>query len=84
MFNWFEIADYQEILDMEEPCLEFEADFEGIGLKKIQINRGYGVCVTYDGVMLMLNLNNRNPFSFDGLSIWLNNGKIILGIEDEE
>jgi hypothetical protein len=56
----------------------------GKGLKDILITKGNMVSVYFDGVFLSLNLNDKNPFEFEDMAVFLDpNNDIWLGLKSE-
>jgi hypothetical protein len=55
-----------------------------IGQKEILITKGNVTSILYEGVLLSLNLNDKNPFEFEGLAAFIDpNNDIWLGIANE-
>jgi hypothetical protein len=73
-----------EFLAMGIPSYKVVAILEDIGESEILVTRGIKTSVTFDGVMLSVGLNDRNPFEFEGYACYIDsNLEIWLGIEVE-
>jgi hypothetical protein len=84
-FIWYQIVNYNDFVDLDLPSQEFEAIFTNIGLKDVLITKGNLVSMLYEGVFLSCELNDQNPFEFDGHAIWRDeNDDLWLGIAKEE
>lgn len=60
-------------------------NLEGIGQKDILVTKGNLYGITYEGVFLLLDLNDKNPFEFEGFAIYKDeNNDVHLGIEIAE
>jgi hypothetical protein len=81
--KWFNIINKNDFLDLDLPSKELELNLTDIGVKTILVTSGVGVSLVYEGIQLMVGLNDRNPFSFEGHAVYLDsNNDIWLGIED--
>lgn len=57
---------------------------EGRGQKEVSIFKGIGVSIMYDDVFLTMDLNDKNPFTFENKAVYVDaNNDIWLGIELE-
>lgn len=55
--------------------------FGDLGLKSILVTKGNCISLLYEGVFLSLNLNDKNPFVFEGHAIFVDpNNDLWLGI----
>lgn len=59
--------------------------FGELGFKEVLVTKGNCVSMLYEGVFLSLNLNDKNPFEFDGHAIFVDpNNDLWLGIANED
>jgi hypothetical protein len=83
-FDWYNIINYDDFIDLGLPSTTVQVILEGIGLVDILVTKGIGVSLKYDDVFLMVNLNSNNPFAFDGHAVYIDaDNDIWLGIEVE-
>lgn len=81
-YRIFNLAEFQA-LDLVSKTYTIE--LEDIGLKDILVTKGNLVSITYEGVLLSLNLNGANPFEFDDHAIvLLDDGYVYLGISKDQ
>lgn len=85
IFDWYKIINYTEFVEAGLPSQELEVFLQDVGVKTILVTKGNMLGILYDGVYLGLNLNDKNPFSFEGYGIYIDdNEDVWLGIEVEE
>lgn len=86
IFDWFKIFNLVEFNALGLVSRTYSLELEGIaGIQEILVTKGNTVSMTYQGVMLALNLNDENPFRFDGFAIYVDeNQDVFLGIEADE
>jgi len=85
MYTWFYIFNYDEFIDLGLVSRTYDLVLEGIGATEILVTKGAAPGITYDGVFLPLELNDENPFAFEGYAIYRDeNDNIWLGIEIED
>ncbi len=81
--NYYRIFNQDDFLALELPSMEYEVILQGVGLKTILVTLGNYVSMLYEGVFLPVNLNDRNPFVFEGHSVFIDSqNDVWLGIED--
>lgn len=81
-YNWYQIFNLTEFEALDLVSKEYEVTLEDVGLTTVLVTKGNLVSMTYDGVMLSLNINDRNPFEFDGHACYVDsNNDVFLGIE---
>jgi len=84
MYQWFRVFNKTEFLALGLVSRNYILTLEGIGQKEILVTKGSEVGITYNGVFLLLGLNENNPFEFDGHAIYIDaNDDVYLGIEIE-
>lgn len=83
-YTWYKIFNLTEFEALGLVSREYEYLVENLGLKTFLVTKGNLVSITYEGVMVSLNLNGNNPFYFDGHGIYLNaSNDVFFGIETE-
>jgi hypothetical protein len=83
-YDWYDIFNLNEFLATGLPSRTIKVLLVGIGLKTIQIVRGVGVSIVYEGVMLRIGLNDKNPFEFGGYAVALEtDGNVAFGVARE-
>lgn len=84
-YQAFKIFNKDEFDALDLYSKTYTLDLEGIGQKDILVTKGNLYGITYDGVFLALNQNDKNPFEFEGYAIYMDdNNDVYLGIEIEE
>lgn len=71
MFNWYRIFNLTEFLATQLVSRTYTLELENVGIKDILATNGKTVSITYDDVMLSINLNGKNPFVFEGKAVYL-------------
>lgn len=83
-YNWYQVFNLTEFEALGLVSKEYTVIFEDIGQVTVLVTKGNLVGMTYDGVFLPLNLNDNNPFEFDGHACYVNSdNEVFLGIEIE-
>lgn len=84
-YNWFKIFNLTDFNALDLTSKEYVLNLEGIGQKSILVTKGKTVSLTYEGIMLAIELNNKNPFEFDDHAIYLDDSNdVYLGLPVEE
>jgi hypothetical protein len=84
MFDWYKIINKAAFDALNIPSKEYELILGELGLKTVLMGKGNYYSFLYEDVFLTHNLNDKNPFSFEGLAIYLDeNNDFWLGIESE-
>lgn len=84
-YNWYKIFNLTEFEALDLVSKEYEVELEDVGLTSVLVTKGNLVSMIYDGVILSLNINDRNPFEFDGHACYIDaSSDVYLGIEIEE
>ncbi len=80
-YNTYKIINLDEFEATGLVSRTVEAVLAGVGLVEILVTKGNLVSLLYDGVLLCLNVNEKNYLEFDGYAIYLDvNNDIYLGI----
>ncbi len=83
--DWFKIFNLTDFTATGLISRTYTLVLEGIGQKDILVTKGELTGITYEGVFLGINLNNRNPFGRDGYAVYLDaNNDVWLGIDPPE
>lgn len=81
MYNWYKIFNLTEFLATNLVSREYTLELLGIGIKTILATQGNTNSITYDDVMLSINMNAKNPFEFEGKAVYLDESNDVwLGI----
>lgn len=79
-YNWFLIFNLASFEATGLISRTYTVDLLNIGTKDVLVTKGNLVSLTYDGIMLSLNLLGANPFEMDGHACYLDdNGNVWLG-----
>lgn len=71
IYKWFKIFNLTEFLATNLVSRTYTIELEGIGVKDILATQGNTNSITYDDVMLSINMNAKNPFEFEGKAVYL-------------
>ncbi len=83
-YLWFKIFNKTEFDALGLVSRVYKVNLDGIGVKDILVTKGVNVGITYDGVFLPLQLNDKNPFEFETFAIAVNPAMdVFLGVPDE-
>lgn len=81
IYNWYRIFNLTEFLATGLVSRTYTLELEDLGIKDILATQGKTVSITYEGVMLSINLNGKNPFEFEGHAVYLSEDQdVYLGI----
>lgn len=84
-YTWFKIFNKDEFEALDIPSKQYEMELQDKGLKTILVTKGNLISVLIDDVLLSLNLNDKNPFEFEGMALYLkSNGDVFVGYEVSE
>lgn len=83
-YTWFKIFNRTEFNALGLVSRTYTLNLAGIGEKDILVTKGLAVGMLYEGVFLSLELNDKNPFEFDGHAAYVDeNEDVYLGIAVE-
>ncbi len=71
MFDWFKIFNLTEFTALDLTSKNYNLVLEGIGEKNILVTKGNYTSMLYDDVFLPINLNDKNPFEFESLAVYV-------------
>ncbi len=81
-FDWYKIINIGEFNQSGLVSREVTIFLEGRGQNTFLVTRGNSIGVVVDGTFLMPNLNDRNPFIFDGKAAYVNSqDDLFIGFE---
>lgn len=84
-WDWYKVFNKQEFLDLDLVSKNYTIILEGIGQKDILATKGVAVGLTYDGIFLSLELNDKNPFEFESHAVYIDeNDDVYLGVNPNE
>lgn len=84
-FDWYKIFNKAEFLARDLETLTLDLFLDDIGEAEVLVTVGNELGVTYDGVFLIVGLNDRSPFGRDGYAVYLDaSDDVWLGIEVPE
>lgn len=86
LFTWFKIFNLADFQETGLVSRTYTLNLEGVGERNILVTQGDLVSITYDDVMLSIELNGMNPFYFEGYAVWVDveTDDVFLGIEVDE
>lgn len=78
VYKIFNVIDFQNASLVSR---NYYLELEDIGLRDILVTLGNIISITYEGIMLGINLNDYNPFEFEGHMVYqTQEGDVYLGI----
>lgn len=84
-FIWYQIFNVTEFEALAIVSKEYTYDLGDMGEKTVLVTKGNFVGVTYEGVYVALNMNDKNPFYIDGVALYVDdNDDVWLGIESAD
>lgn len=83
-YNWYLIFNKTEFEALDLVSKVYRLDLEDIGEKDILVTKGVAIGMTYEGIFLSLELNEKNPFEFEDHAIYINDeDDVFLGVAVE-
>jgi hypothetical protein len=74
----------QEFIDLDLVSRSFDIE-ELASLGTVLLTKGNGICLTVAGVMLMVELNDKNPFCYGDYLVYVDDDDLIwLGVITDE
>lgn len=81
IYTWYYIFNADDFNAEGLVSQTYTVILEGIGQKDILVTKGNFLGLTYEGVFLPLEMNDKNPFEFDSHAIYVDsNQNVFLGI----
>lgn len=81
-YFWYLICNRAEFEALNLYSKTYVLDLESLGQKSILVTKGNILSIIYNGILLPVQLNSKNPFQFEGLAVYeAESGNIYLGIE---
>lgn len=85
IYDRYKIFNLLEFEALELVSKTYNLVLEDVGEVGVLVTKGNLVSITYEGVFLSLNLNEKNPFEFEGFAIFIDeNDDVYLGINGRE
>lgn len=85
IYDWYKILNRAEFLATGLPSRTVELILGDLGLKEILVTIGNYFSITYDDVMLSIELDGKNPFEFEDRAIYVDAADDVwLGIKNED
>jgi len=85
IYNWYFIFNLVDFQNLGLVSRTYTVELQGIGIKDILVTQGEYVSMIYEGVMLPLNLTEKNPFEFEGMAVYIDaNDDCFLGFLNED
>ncbi len=84
-YEWFNIINTTEFSELGIPSRNLTLELGDRGEKEIMVTKGARIGVLIEEVFLSPNLNDENPFEFDGMAAYIDeNDDLWVGYEVEE
>ena len=88
MYTWYYIFNAEAFTETALVSRTYTVTLDGIGKKDILVTQGHQLGLSYDGVFLPLELNGKNPFTFEDRAAYIDeDDNVWLGIaipEDDD
>lgn len=83
-YTWYKIFNKTEFEALGLVSKAYTLNLEDLGEKTILVTKGNYISMVYEGVQLVLQLNSKNPFEFDGHACYLDTdtNDVYLGIAE--
>lgn len=82
IFNWFFIFNLDEFEATGLVSRTYDLILDGRGAGEFLVTKGNGIGITHEGIFLMIDLNEKSPFIFDGRAIYVDeNQNVWFGFE---
>ncbi len=83
-YDWYLIFNLDEFNALGLVARTYQYNVPGKGVKDFFVTKGNLVSITYEGVMLSLNMNDENPFFFDDMGIAIDpDNNVWIGLDPE-
>lgn len=84
-YDWYNLFNKTEFEAEDLTSRTLTLDLEGVGVSEVLVTKGNMLGITYQGVFLPINLDDKNPFDFEGYAVYLDeNDDVHLGIAVDE
>lgn len=82
MYDWYKIFNLNEFTALNLVSKSYTQELEDLGEKTVLVVKAINTSIIYEGVQLTINLNDENPFAFDGYAVYKDtDNNVYLGIE---
>ena len=71
IFKWFKIFNLTEFTALALVSKTYSYELQDIGLKDFIVTQGNETSITMEDIFLSVNMNDKNPFIFEGHGIYL-------------
>ncbi len=71
IYDWYKIINKTEFEASDIESKELTLTLTGKGTKDFLVTKGNYISILVDDIFLSLNLNEKNPFEFEDMAIWL-------------
>ena len=82
VYNWYEVIAKADFDALNIPSKEVEVFTEAEGLLNVLVTKGNYYSFLIDDIFISYDLNDRNPFVFEGYGIFLKDDIFYLGISE--
>lgn len=84
-YDWYQVFNRTEFEALGLVSKDYELTLEGLGEKTITATKGNFVSLIYEGVILPIELNSKNPLLFDDHAVYVDTDQnVYLGILNAE
>lgn len=70
-YDWYKIFNQTEFIALGLVSKTYTFQLDGIGLRDILVTYSNSISMTYEGVMLSVNLNDKNPFEMSDMAAYI-------------
>lgn len=87
IYDWYKIFNKDEFEALNLVSKNYQLELQDRSLKNILVTKGITLGVFVDDIFLSLELNNKEPFEFEGMAIDIDaNNDVYIGyaVEDDE
>lgn len=84
-WKWFKIFSMIEFVGTGLVYKDYQVELEGLGVYTIRALQGQRQNILFDSVFLTVNLNAKNPFTFEGRGVFVDeNQDVWVGVQDAD
>ncbi len=82
IYDWYKIFNLTDFEALGLVSRTYEFFLENVGQKTVLVTKGNLVSMTYGGVMLPVQFDDKNPFEFEHRAVYIDDSNdVYLGIE---
>jgi hypothetical protein len=83
-YDWYFIFNSQDFNDLDLVSKTYTVFLSGRGQRDILVTKGNGLGILFEGVFMLLNFNDENPYSREGYAVYKDeDGNVFVGVEVE-